>query len=223
MRNIIYILIVILVMPVILLSTDINFNGKSLFIKTETIGKNEYVNPDVLVNTFKLFIENHDNELYLEKGLIRYSAGSFFLVYENEKELLVYQLPSPVISFKNSEYIPVNGFFLALNHFKIFNVNIENHNIFIHSIEEPESKKSNKIISHSLDLKEEVIKSNSKINIPENNKEKNYKTDFSSTFYELSLEIVRNIQFNELPDTNRFKRLDYPPDIYLLPESLKKK
>ena len=99
-------------------------------IPTESINGQQYINIDNLHLIFPNGeYANKYNEIYYSEGMIRVAAGSFFVFYENDKEIKIAQMSSPAILYKGSIYVPTDTFIRSLISSKILTAEFDGKNI----------------------------------------------------------------------------------------------
>lgn len=216
-------------------SGDIFVDNKKVFLKTTTIGNIEYVLPENLSSMFVQIEDFSEHRIFLRDSEIKFSAGSFFIVFESEKEMLVHQMPSPPVKYKGEIYLPVVGMMSAFNAFGIINAEISDKkiNIFTDNYTAEAEKKEIEKKDMRNKRKPETDKDED-VKFPAFNavaKEKNTSiageiikpSSIHKTFYSLSGEIMQYYDYKkQIKDSIDFNRTEYPPDIYLLPQNLKR-
>lgn len=244
MKNTFIILLISIFGIVKAYSADIFLDNKKIYLNTTFIGNIEYISPQDLSPDFLSIQDYTEHKLLLSSSEIKFSAGSFFIVFESEKEMLVHQMPAPPLKYKGKIYLPVMGFFSAMNAFGIIKAEISEDkiNIYTNNFKEKKKSETNKISEQRKTVNEKQNKTpkvtkdetiNSKITPLEVKKEDDNNaiageeikpTQIHKTFYSLTGEIMEYYNYKkEIKDTMYFDRKDYPPDIYLLPQNLKRK
>jgi hypothetical protein len=234
-RNLSIILIVLLSGFFYAKAGALYLQNKKLSIKIHTIGNTEYVLAEDLHKYFEEIIDYSENKLFLNNVELKFSVGSFFIVYESKEKMKVHQMPAPPVEYRDKIYLPFIGIFNAFRSFDVFSVDIRDNDVYVYS----ESKTNNKSEKKQIDIENtairEITETETKPNktpvTPENLKRKKAETPIAGertgtniyqNFYSVSDDIMQYFNYKKTNRKDTFKREEYPPDIYLLPQNLKR-
>lgn len=203
-----------------LFSSDIYINNKIVNIPQKEIGRNFYIEPDALRSISKEIKITSGNKFIFKNSEIKFSTGSFFIVYESDSKMLVHQMSSAPVDYDGKTYLPVIALFNALKYFNIFDIRFKNNDIYINSNTDNidlhiSHKRSEKQINKTVNKEIEpfdLIKAGEPVTL----------SNIAPSFFSLSNEIVPYFDYKKNNDSLNFRRTDYPPNIYLLPQNLKR-
>lgn len=213
-----------------LFSGNLKVDEAEVILNTENINGRKFVNSKELLNKLEIINNIDNNKIFMNKGIIKFASGSFYLVFESESDLKVFQMPVPVLRKKGEYYFPAGPLAGAFKYFGLLS-SADNEDFG----KKRKSKSLSKQLSNNsgdpvnakrlrAETTGEKDKSGQTNEISGMPQDKDFFVGYFKNLHK-KLEFFVNKKSSQKPDTaiKSKERLDLPPDIYLIPEGLKRR
>lgn len=188
------------------LSVDLYHNNKKIKIKSIEINGIEYA---TLTDIKPLFssdvMQENNNEIIFRNSILRVAPGSFFIFYEDDKEIKINQMSSPAISNNSKTYVPLLSFVKKMITDTILDVSLQ-----------PKSKEMESALNNS---KLELFKIRNIYSEPRDKEEMDYEKEIDNSNIEINNTVDKDYKIEEIPKQQTLKK-EMPPNYYFLPDGL---